>query len=81
MKGMQFLICMMEILDSGEFRWGADITFVVVWQAVQSLHKRGRVWYHTYMRVILLQPGMRPNQITPRHHQYCGAIPNSRANQ
>ena len=29
----------------------------------------------------LLQPGVRPNQIAPRHHQYYGAIPNALADQ
>ena len=34
----------------------------------------GRVWCHAYTRFLPLQPGVQPNQISPRHHQYCGAI-------
>ena len=34
--------------------------------AGQPLHKRGRVWCNAYTRVVLLQPGVQPNQIT--HH-------------
>ena len=33
---------------------------------------RGRVWYHAYTRVVLLQSGVLPNQIAPRHHHYYG---------
>ena len=47
--------------------------------AGQPLHKRGKVWCHAYTRGLLLQPGVQPNQIMPRHFKYGGArgtIPN-----
>ena len=57
-------------------------TTVCVSLAGQPLNKRGKVWCHAYTRGVLLQPGVLPNQIAPRHNQYYyGAVPNALADQ
>jgi hypothetical protein len=40
--------------------------------AGQPLHKGLPI-----RELYLLQPGVQPNQIAPRHHQYYGAVPNA----
>ena len=47
----------------------------------QPLHKRGRVWYHAYTRVVLLKPGVQPSQNCATSLQIWCGYPNVQADQ
>ena len=60
---------------------GAGYIIPIPSLAGRPLHKRGRVWCRAYTRVVPSQPGLRPNQIAPRHVCLDGAVPSMRADQ